>query len=43
MWFLNAYTGLSWRGATLIVAEGNPRLPALNDSPDIVTHIQHYF
>ena len=33
----------SWQGATLIVAGGNPRPPALNDSPDIVTHIQHYF
>ena len=44
MWLFNAYSGLSLRfQVALIVAGGNPRPPALNDSPDIVTHIQHYF
>ena len=44
MWFFNAYSGLSLRfQVALIVAGGNPRPPALNDSPDIVMHIQHYF
>ena len=44
MWFFNAYSGLSLRfQVALIVAGGNPRPSALNDSPDIVTHIQNYF
>ena len=38
MWFFNAYSGLSLRffQVALIVAGGNPRPPALNDSPDIL-------
>ena len=41
---MHNYSGLSLRfQVALIVAGGNPRPPALNDSPDIVTHIQHYF
>ena len=37
MWFFNVYSGLSLRfQVALIVAGGNPRPPALNDSPDIL-------